>query len=246
MARTTCTIALDAAGIDEASEAIASYLQSIQLDRRSALSVRLSLEDVLMQLAEHFGNQATAMIAMGMRFGHPRIIVRVRGERFDPRATGTQSDWDDLLLEASGLRPVYSYNGGHNIITATLPRKPLSGTIVTFLSIAFGAIAAYAGTFLPDGVREGLLTDVVTPLFDTFVSMLAGLGIPAQVLGILTALDLLLDYPAQPATSAGSSCRCSRPQTASTSSSATSRHASETGAQVSLRLMQTHWHAPHH
>ena len=195
MARTTCTIALDAAGIDEASEAIASYLQSIQLDRRSALSVRLSLEDVLMQLAEHFDNQATAMIAMGMRFGHPRIIVRVRGERFDPRATGTQSDWDDLLLEASGLRPVYSYNGGHNIITATLPRKPLSGTIVTFLSIAFGAIAAYAGTFLPDGVREGLLTDVVTPLFDTFVSMLAGLGIPAQVLGILTALDLLLDYP---------------------------------------------------
>ena len=51
----------------------------------------------------------------------------------------------------------------------------------------------------------------------------------------------------QPATSAGSSCRCSRPQTASTSSSATSRHASETGAQVSLRpIMKTHWHASHH
>lgn len=167
---------LDSEGIDRASEAVASFLEhDTKLDRRSVLSARLTFENALIRMQEHFGDDAPAVLSAGNLLGKPMLRVRLRGERFDPRDKAGQSDWERSLMEAAGLRPSYTYLGGYNILSISCPRAPMGSTGLAAIAIVLGVVISRVGMYFPQQTRTMLLDGVVTPLFDTFTGMLSGI-----------------------------------------------------------------------
>lgn len=196
MATQTNKIVLDLEGIDSASEAVEAFLAKSKLDRRSQLSARLTFENALLNLRDTFGDGYPAELAVGNRLGKPRLVVKVRGRRFDPRILGDENDWAHSLMEAAGLRPSYAYNGGFNIISISCPRPPMGSTLKATIAIALGLLLSRAGFLLPDATRESILTGLIQPLFDTYVKMLAGVAGPMVFLSVACGITGIGDMVA--------------------------------------------------
>lgn len=147
MGMQTSNILLDAQGIDESSEALWDFLVGAELDRRSALSARLTFESALLRLRERFGDGTPAELVMGSRFGRPVVMARVKGERFDPREVGDETPWERSLMEASGMRPVYAYRGGINIVSISGPLR-ISSMAQSAAAITLGVVLGFSGRFM--------------------------------------------------------------------------------------------------
>lgn len=184
MATQITDIMLDAEGIDRASEAVADFLDGTQLDRRSKLSARLTIEYALLSFRDHFGDGTKAELVVGNRLGKPRLMIKVRGDRFDPREQGNETDWERTFMQTAGLRPSFAYTGGYNIISISCPRPPLGSTAKACAAITCGVVLAQAGLRLPEATRMSLLNGLVNPLFDTYVGMLAGVAGPMVFLSV--------------------------------------------------------------
>lgn len=179
MALRTREFALDAAGIDAASEAAYDFLNDeTKLDRRSVLSARLTFENALIRMQEHFGDGTPAQLMVGSRLGKPLLAVKVRGERFDPREGARQAEWERSLMEAAGLRPSFAYRGGANTIAITCPRPPMGSTLRAAVAIVIGLLISQVGLRFPEQVRTTLLDGLVMPLFEAYTGMLAGIAGP--------------------------------------------------------------------
>ena len=183
MGMQTSNILLDAQGIDESSEALWDFLVGAELDRRSALSARLTFESALLRLRERFGDGTPAELVMGSRFGRPVVMARVKGERFDPREVGDETPWERSLMEASGMRPVYAYRGGINIVSISGPLR-ISSMAQSAAAITLGVVLGFSGRFMPDDLRLYILDGLVSPLFDTYIGMLSGIAGPMVFLSV--------------------------------------------------------------
>jgi len=174
----TRELLLDGVGIDEISEAVAGFLKKANLDRRSAISARLSFENCLLELRDHFGDGTPAVLWIGKRLGRSSLQVRVVGDRFDPRESKSLYDWESSLLENAGLKPGFSYRGGTCILSLSQPLPEIDSTVISFFALIFGFGISILGNFLPADVRLSLLNDLVDPLVNLFIAMLTGIAGP--------------------------------------------------------------------
>ena len=174
---------LGAEGIDQICERTQEYLAKTGMSQREALAGLLSIENVLVMWNQHYGDDTPVKVRMGNMLGKPGVLIAVRGERYDPRtidATAVQySPIARRMLEESGFIPAYTYRGGHNIITLTRPRPPMSSLTQILIAFVLGLVVALAGNvLLPEAGRTYALEKLITPLFDLFLGMLSGLAGP--------------------------------------------------------------------
>lgn len=181
----TWEVTLDATGIDSASAEVAAFFDASAPDRRTSLSARIAMESVLIRLSEHFGSETVATLRESHYLGQARLLVQVRGKKYDPREHGEESDWESMLLISSGLKPWYAYIGGVNVVMLEFPRAPLGSIARMIRSFVLGAIVAALGMNLPTETRQHLLTALINPLFDTYVGMLAGIAGPLVFLSVV-------------------------------------------------------------
>ena len=88
-------ILLDNKGVDTASEAIADWAESVGMERRTALRIRLTAEELLLRLSSHYDGKQTVTLQSGKRFGVP--CVNSRGELADNYAFGGACRQAELL-----------------------------------------------------------------------------------------------------------------------------------------------------
>lgn len=177
------TIALDAEGIARASGAARELLHEQRinnvLNRREAVATWITFENDLLRLQDHFGADTEAEMIERRVLGRRRLLIRVRGEHFDPRDRDELDEWEYSAYRAAGLLPGYSYLGGYNTLTLTEARKPLSSLMRLLLALVLGIIVSAVGSaLLPEETRSLLLKSVVQPTFDLLVGMLGGLAGP--------------------------------------------------------------------
>ena len=170
--------ALDPVGIDLVSEEVAAFLDTTSYDRRSALMARLALENILIGMSHHLGSQTVASLRQRSFLGRPFLSLSIPGERFDPSTLYKASVWESSVMSSSNIRLLFAYRGERNLITLVCPRAPLSSLTQIVCAVLFGALVASLGMMLPSHIRETLLTSAVTPFFDTFIGLLAGLAGP--------------------------------------------------------------------
>lgn len=175
----TETIKLDGEGITRISNVARELLNEQYVDSRQATAAWLTFENDLLALRDHFGEDTEAQIVSRNVLGRYRLLVKVRGERFDPRDTHKRNDWEYSVFEASGMVPGFLYLGGHNIITLTQAKKPLSSLTRIVLALALGIVVANVGSvLLSQETRAMLLKSVIQPTFDLLIGMLSGLAGP--------------------------------------------------------------------
>lgn len=110
--------------IQDAVDAINDRLKACNIEKKLLLRTSLAAEEVLLGYQERFGVEKEFGLDFIKRFGILSIVLTVSGESVDPFADRSS---DDILLgnllPDMGNAPVWSYKGGKNTVTFTLPCK---------------------------------------------------------------------------------------------------------------------------
>lgn len=163
--------ALSDAAIDEIAAELQRFLEKERIERRSALRMRLTAEELLHALARESGVKSCTLLT-GRRLGRPCILLRYGGEAFDP-THGASDDWSGQLLTNIGLSPEWTYRARVNTVTLRPPRRGgMSRLTVLMLSVLAAGLLGAAGAWLPETLRATLTEHLLVPIFQTFLGLL--------------------------------------------------------------------------
>lgn len=169
------TYALDGAGIDQLSEEIDNRLETIRLERENRLRIRLSMEEALLRMRDHFGEKKQVTLTIAERWARPYVQIELEGEIFNPlsKTAVELADWSGTLLTAVGLAPQYSYSNGTNTLRLILPRQGMNPVMKMFFALVAGVfIGALLAAALPEAARDILNTVVFEPCYEVWYRIL--------------------------------------------------------------------------
>lgn len=184
-------LVLTAQGIDESAEVISGFLKDLKTEKREILRLRLSVEEMLLKWQNHFGDEKEVEIACFSYFGQPTVQLKLAGEPFDP--LGNEDDdsygtWSRKLLSGLQSTPMYSYSRNTNAVTFKLVRKRLSPVLMLLCAIIAAAIVGFIGMNMPEGIRSAAVSEVLTPICDTYINVINFSGIPLIFLSVMLGI----------------------------------------------------------
>lgn len=178
---------LTAENIDQMSEYVQEFLQSLKMEETNILRIRLSMEEMLLKWQDHFGEARPCMMTAGIRLGRPYLTLSLKGEEFDPSEEGEEEleNWANRMLASLGLSTTYSYQRGVNRIQLLLNRK--SGNPVVSILIAIGLALALGmlGQFLPASVTTTINDLVLDSVYKAFLGLLTTIAGPMIFLSVV-------------------------------------------------------------
>ena len=175
--------------IDLACERVGEFLAKSGVERREALRIKLTFEEVLLEYQAKFGEETTYKLKCTRRLSAIKVEIEVAGEGFNPLEKG--SDDGGLingLLAGIGLAPTYSYKNGKNYIVFTPKKKPMSGTLKMLVAIVLSVITGLLLTLLPEGARTDLSENFLAPVADLFFGAIAAVSGPFILLSVLGSI----------------------------------------------------------
>ena len=175
--------------IDLACEEVGKFLASADVERREALRIKLTLEEVLLKYQSRFGEEASFRLRCVNRFPSIRAEVIVAGESYDPLNQEGEEDEIILgLLAGIGLTPTWNYRSGKNYIVFIPKKKPLSATMKMLLAIALAVVAGTVLNLLPDSIAAGANDYVLTPVTNAFIGLISAVSGPLIFLSVLGSI----------------------------------------------------------
>ena len=176
--------------IDEASEWLVENLAEANVDKSDCLRMRLLLEEALLNMAEHYGDQTQVNTHLEKHQGRIRLRVVVEGSRFNPLKpdSNTEEDLPASLFTVIDLRVQYSYSMGANVLRISMPRKTMNPVLKIIIAIAIGAAVGILGNIaIPNELQEAFSNAVLSPIANMWVRLLQAISGPIVFLTALTA-----------------------------------------------------------
>ena len=188
MAYTEKTYQLNSAGIDAVSEDVRSWLESMNVDQKEKIRIRLTVEELLLRISEHAGGETvTGTLRLGKRLGAPYISFRYDGERFDPRDTDAD-DWSAKILTNLGLAPTWRFRSGFNELMVRLPSAGHKSEIRMVCAFLAAIVLGLAGSTFTPGLTAALSDYILTPLSDMFLHLLNAFAGLMVFLSVMTGI----------------------------------------------------------
>ena len=165
---------LDHSGVDAVSADIGEWLDSSGTDRKMSIRLRLSMEELLLRVSDHYDGKITGTLSTRRLGGVPVMRFRYRGESFNPiHSEEEEEDQFTLkLLSLIGTEPEWAYRSGVNEIVLRRPsqsrRSELRLLAAVILAILFGVL----GMVLPEPVKTGLSDFLLDPVAAAFLNAL--------------------------------------------------------------------------
>ena len=177
---------LSAASIDAVSEKIESVCSEFQMDSRTVMRYRLSIEECLLSWLDLFGEGPRVDFEVGKRMGRRFIRVSVEGTQYNPYEQQSEDfgQGGRELLMNIGLIPGYSYLGGKNQLTFTIEKKTGNQILSLFGVIFAGVLVGLLGKLLPAELLARLTDNLITPIEDTFFNILSCIAGPMIFLSV--------------------------------------------------------------
>ena len=175
--------------IDLACEEVGAFLAKVGVDRREALRIKLTFEEVLLEYQTKFGEEAEFRVKLLKRLSSIKIELVVEGDAYN--ALAQNSDEGDViqgLLAGIGLAPVWSYKNGKNHIVFSPKKKPISGMVKVLAAIVLSVIVGFFLTLLPDQARTDLSANFLAPVADLFFGAVAAVASPFIFLSVLSSI----------------------------------------------------------
>ena len=96
------TFPLNAAGIDRFSGILEEQLTLRGVERENRIRIRLSLEESLLRMRDHFGEDGAFGLTVDRRLGRVQIRIEHEGDIFNPlsKTQAELEDWSGSLLTA--------------------------------------------------------------------------------------------------------------------------------------------------
>ena len=180
------------AQIDQASQQVEKMLASYGVERREALRIKLTFEEVLLEYQEKLGAEALFRVRFSNRCSTIRVEIIVEGDAFDPMNKSEQeADVLRGLLAGLGLAPAWTYKNGKNHIVFLSKKKPLSGTVKMVGAIVLAIATGFLLNLLPADVSEKVNSYLLSPITNAFMGLISAVSGPLiffSVLGSICAM----------------------------------------------------------
>ncbi len=177
--------------IDELSEKIGVFLQSVKLERANRIRVRFSLEEAILRWKDHFGEESILHAELYVRLGRPTITLTMPGEQYNPLVSSENDlgDWAENLYSGLSMSPVYNYRKGFNVLQLRLQNLNRNPAMELMSSVLIGTILGLAGRYLlPQSMRAVVLSTVLDPIESVFLRILNATSGPVIFLSVMTAI----------------------------------------------------------
>lgn len=175
--------------INQACQQVEKSLLAYGVERREALRVKLTLEEVLLDYQESFGEEASFRVRCSSRFSAIRVEITVPGDPFDPMDKAEEdATLMRELLAGLGLAPTWNYRHGRNHIVLLSKKKPLSGTIKMAIAIVLSILSGFLLTLLPAGVAAGINDYLLTPVTGAITGLISAVAGPLIFLSVLGSI----------------------------------------------------------
>ena len=174
--------------IDLACEDVGTFLSSVGVEKREALRIKLTLEEILLEYQEKFGEDACFKVRCIKRFLTLKVELIVEGRTYNPLEKDESENAIHGILARIGLAPSYGYRNGKNYIVFTPKKKTLSSTVKMGVAIALAVVCGLLINLLSDGIRTGITDYLLTPVADAFMGLISAVSIPLIFLSVLGSI----------------------------------------------------------
>ena len=182
---------LNAVAVDTISAEVQDYLHKLNAEYRSVQRIRLTVEEILINILTHCGSSMKISVGLGKQFGRHMFRLHYEAEPFDPSKTGDNPLADDMM-RSLGLFPAWSCRGKSNTVSLVLANRPKRSTLFYIMLAAIAAVVlGTLGNIIPDTVRLTINDSLLSPvsncflgLLNTFAGLMIFLTICSGILGM--------------------------------------------------------------
>ena len=182
---------LDEKAVEEISNDLQIFLNQLNMECRNILRIRLTVEELLLNIIEGCGKGLAVSVSFGKYWGRQVLRIYYQGGLFDPTTPGELS-LSGEMLRSLGLSPVWTYRGQRNMISMVLMDRPKRSTVFYILfSLVLSVLLGVAGLGLPETIRQNLQDMLLEPvgngflgLMNTFSGMMIFFSICTGILGL--------------------------------------------------------------
>lgn len=182
---------------------IQNFFEQADVSERDHMKINLLVEEALLRCNEHFGAEKNFDLKMSKWLGAPKVLIRIRGEAFNPLET--PEDYDDEIMTATVMQNLlnyetaettYRYLNGYNEIHvfSTKERKPIKipgGNITIAILLAFAA--AFIVGQLPQFVQDFIVQDLTAPILKTMMGLIFAVTIPMIFISVVSSICIMED-----------------------------------------------------
>ncbi len=180
---------LNEAAVDAISADAQDYLNKLNAERRSVQKIRLTVEEILLNIMEHYGKGMTISVGFGKQFGRHMFRLRYTEEPFNPTKK-SDNPLAEEVMRALGVFPAWSCRGKTNTVSLVLADRPKRSMLFYItLAVVAAVILGILGNFIPESVRLAVNDAVLSPLSDCFLGLL---NIFAGIMILLTICNGIL------------------------------------------------------
>ena len=163
---------LNSETIEEILQETEKYCSQLNTEQRQILRVRLTLDELLLTLMEHYGNGASVSIVSGKYRGRQIVRLQYEGDPFDPTKQ-TDDEWSGQIMASLGLSPVWTYRRKINTVTITVSDRSRKGTLFYIAAAAIlGITLGLSGHWLPESVWSFIDTNILSPAMGAYMGLL--------------------------------------------------------------------------
>lgn len=167
--QTEYSIALDASGIDIISDKIAEKMKKAGVRKKDILRLRLTIEDHLVRVSQHYGTDVTVTLRMGRRFCTPYVYISYEGDEFDPISSDDSSPY---VFPDMGIDLQWSYRRGINTLYFKAPYQTPKNEVFLIAAVVLALLAGFLNGFIPTQVSHVAADYILTPVSNAFMSVL--------------------------------------------------------------------------
>lgn len=163
--------------IDQASEKVEAFLEQEKVTSKDVIRTKLMVEEALLNYRDLLGEEAGFGLECIKRFGRIRIELHIPGASLDPFASNGETD-DDILrgvLSGAGIIPNWQYKNGQNILVFSPKKKKPSQMVWLVSAVLLALLLGLVFQFLPAEWGTMVSSQIVSPVFDTFIGFLTAL-----------------------------------------------------------------------
>ncbi len=167
-------------GIDNFSSYISGVFESLNIDRKEAIRLRLTFEEVLLNWLPNTDEKDTFSVEIQKKFKRLNIKLTYKNKPLNPFVKDENEDelfdkpFSQVLLENLEIMPTWQYRNNFNVVVLSYKTgKSTSYIQQIIIAAVLGIICGIAGLALPDAIASTALNSVITPFFDSIMSLLS-------------------------------------------------------------------------
>ena len=178
-----------AAVCDEIAALVEAFTLELTKDQKEALRYRLTVEECLLSWFENAAEGVRICYSYGKNLFRPAFFsLSFQGAVSNPYVNEkreTLGSFGESVLKTLGIAPSFSYRNGENVLAFTVKKKERSPLGQLLLVVAASILVGGLGLLLiPDNALSFMQESVITPVYDTFFTILNCIAGPMIFLSV--------------------------------------------------------------